>query len=691
MMLGRRAVLCAAGGGEGWLLPAGAAACAAFVCAVGMYVYVVRRRTAGAVALFGVCVLMFFFLFGCWRSASVWHAVRAEWPEGVRTYRAVLADVPRTRGRSVSAEVWAASSEGAAGDDVRKVSVTWLHDARSETLQAGDGIEFDAVVHRPRNRGNPEEFDYAEYLTVKGVGGQTFLTSSAWRRLSPAETAAVPLPPVAGMRLRALGWRDDLLRLYRQAGLQGDEYALLSAVTLGERSGLSRGLRRLYAEAGVSHVLALSGMHLGFLMILFNMLFVRCARRRVLQTAVALLALLSVWTYAFVAGLPASLVRASGMYSLMWGAALFGRQGFSVNALLTVVFAMLCIGPMYLYDVGFLLSVLAVAGILAVYPRGKDWRMMRARRTGWLCRSLWLSVSAQVLVLPLAAHVFGTVSLCSAVATLVISPLTALLLLSMPLLLVSGWVAPACSAFIAGVAGWSVRLQNGLLQWVAAWPLSVVEADLPLWPMLLVYALLGVLLTRRWWDTASWLKTLLAGTCLLALVWTVERRRNAVQPCIVFYNQSSCPAVHVIESAECSYLFPARAENVEERMDDIKRTFWRKKLSAPPVMVTGDYRDARVAARSGWVTTRQGVSFLLLSDDRWNLVSGRAAEVDYMLVCRGFTGDLQALSALFRPRCVVLDASLSARQRLRYKNDCRRLGWRFYDVESEGALKVALK
>lgn len=412
MILGRMAV-CRAGC-HAAVSFVGVVACAVCLCAVLCYV---RCKAAGEGApskrsmLFGLSVFLFFFLFGFWRSASVWCGTMVDWPAEERVYRAVLTEVPRVSERAVTAEALVRDAGENRDGRLRKVSLSFLRDTLSEQLGVGDCLLFRGTVRRPVNRGNPDEFDFATYLAVKGISGQVFLLPANW---SPAETDGASdmlLPWTARMRVGALKWRGRMLARYRQSGLHGTEYALFAAVTLGEKSGLSHGMRSLYAETGVSHVLALSGMHLGLLMMLFNFVFVRCVRRKVLRTFVGIAALLLMWVYVFVAGLPASLVRAAFMYTMMWGAVMCGRKGFSVNALSACAFVMVCISPMYLYDTGFQLSFLAMAGILTVYPFWQNLKIMRLPVAGWLFRSLWLSFSAQLFTLPLVAYCFGLFSL----------------------------------------------------------------------------------------------------------------------------------------------------------------------------------------------------------------------------------------------------------------------------------------
>lgn len=642
--------------------------------------------------LFGVAVCCFFFLFGLWRSASAWREVFDGLWDGERVFHAVLTEVPRRSERAVTAEALVAPCRSDAGNRLRRISLVFMRDTLSECLAVGDKIVFCAELRVPANKGNPEEFDYAEYLAVKGISGQVFLPSGRWRFSRLADDTELLLPFSERMRIKALMVRDRMLAMYRAAGLQGEELALLSALTLGEKSGLSSRLRDLYAETGVSHLLALSGMHLGFLMLFFHFLFVRCGRQRALQCCVGLLSFLLMWTYVFVAGLPASLVRAAAMYTLMWTAVLLGRKGISFNVLLASAFIMLCIRPPYLYDIGFQLSFLAMVGILTVFPVGKDWKVMRMRWTGWLFRSIWFSFSAQLFTVPLALYYFGMFSPYSIWATLIVSPLTAVLLSAMPLLLLSGWLFGVPFSFVVPVVKGVMKVQDVFLQGVSSLPFASLDADVSIFPVLSVYVLLLVLLARPLCSKVFWLKAVCGLFALFMIVSVVENRRNALRPCIIFYNNPSCPAVHVVESSRRSWLFTACPDCGTGRMSYIEKTFWKKKLSVPPVPVAGDYNNGFLSCSSGLVAMKGGVSFLMLYDGRWDgMTSPVCADVDYILLCHGYEGNLPSLARLFRPRCIVLDASLRSGERKRYKEACRAIGWRFYDMEIKGALKVALK
>lgn len=640
---------------------------------------------------FGCSAFLFIFFFGVWRSFEAWRQVQgAEWPEGRFAFRAVLLETPKPSARTVGAEALLCGGGNRMGAGGRKVWLSFPRDSLSRALRVGDEVWCRAQVRKPVNRGNPEEFDYVEYLSVQGISGRAFVRRGDWAVRPGGGACVAGLPLWTAWRVGALQWREKVVEVYREAGLRGEDLEFFAALTLGDQSGLSDELKEVYAGVGVSHVLALSGMHLTFLMGMLNVLLLNYCRSRRWRAVGVVLALLLIWGYTFLSGLPPSLVRATVMYSLMLAGSLLGRAGFSINSLALAAMLMLCVDPLLSYDVGFQLSFLAMAGILALCPRFLDLPLARRPWVGWVVQSLLVSFAAQLFTIPLVAYRFGTFAPYSALATLLVSPVTALLIYGMPVLLLSALLGLGSEAVSAAI-GFLEACQNGCLRLMMKWPGAVVHTDWGLCFTSLCYVALGVWIIQPFRYKAMRWKMVMAGAIGLFAAFHVCRWAGRVRPEVVFYNQPSCPAVHVIYSPSSSYLFTVARDSVRERMAYVAESFWQKKLTAAPLWVAGDFCDDAVAARQGLVRVRGGVSFLLLADNRWDgMAAKERADVDYLYVCRGFTGDLQSLSRLFRPRRVVLDASLWDSDRRRHAAVCRALGWPVYDMREEGALRIPL-
>ena len=204
--------------------------------------------------------------------------------------------------------------------------------------------------------------------------------------------------------------RGILLDRMYDSGVDGDAYAVVAAMALGDKSALTHELRDTYSVSGASHVLALSGLHLG---IIYCMLWLLLPHRRwpaVSQTII----LIVMWLYVLLVGMPVSVVRSAVMLTVYGLLSISHRNKMSVNALAFTAIVMLMWNPEWLFDIGFQLSFMAVLAILLFVPVFEDVFSARYLQEHRLVRYVWglvaVSVSAQIGVAPLLAYYFGRLS-----------------------------------------------------------------------------------------------------------------------------------------------------------------------------------------------------------------------------------------------------------------------------------------
>lgn len=236
------------------------------------------------------------------------------------------------------------------------------------------------------------------------------------------ETGEAPGP----VRRCALRTSESLLARLQQAGLQDEEMHLTAALLLGRRDGLDAGVKTKFRRVGASHLLALSGLHLGVIYGLSCMLCVRWVRFSRWRWLAIPLLIGGLWAYALVAGSPPSLVRAAGMLSVVCVAMLaFRRLPLLHNLFLAAIFLLFC-KPLLLCDVGFQLSFMAVLFIALVYVPLHAFFASWPLPLRWCGRLFLLSLAAQLGTLPLCAYYFHTFSLAGAVVSVAMVPLTSL-------------------------------------------------------------------------------------------------------------------------------------------------------------------------------------------------------------------------------------------------------------------------
>ena len=233
-----------------------------------------------------------------------------------------------------------------------------------------------------------------------------------------------------------LNQRSKLLERYADNGIDGDAYAVVAAMSLGDKSALTSDLKDAYSVSGASHVLALSGLHLGIIYMLLSMFL----PRRRWPALSQLMMILLVWAFVFLVGMSVSVVR-SAMMLTMYGLLSIGhRDKMSVNALCFTAIAMLMWNPDWLFDVGFQMSFMAVLAILLFVPLFEDvFSAQFLMEHRWIKR-VWglvaVSCSAQLGVAPLIAFYFGRFSTYFLLTNFIVVPAAMMILwLSMVALL----------------------------------------------------------------------------------------------------------------------------------------------------------------------------------------------------------------------------------------------------------------
>ena len=158
--------------------------------------------------------------------------------------------------------------------------------------------------------------------------------------------------------------REQLLQRFNDSGLDGDAYAVVAAMSLGDKSALTRDVKSAYSVSGASHVLALSGLHLGIIYMLLSLFL----PRRRWPALSQLLMILVVWAFVLLVGMPVSAVRSAVMLTIYGVLSIGRRNKMSVNVLAFTAFLMLMWNPAWLFDVGFQMSFMAVWAILLFVP-----------------------------------------------------------------------------------------------------------------------------------------------------------------------------------------------------------------------------------------------------------------------------------------------------------------------------------
>ena len=449
---------------------------------------------------FGVLAMSLFFLLGALSYSLSRHEVSYAWPSGERIYEARVIEPPRQRAHSTLClmQVEGFSDSSAWCGVHRKVYVYMEPTEAACSLLPGDLLLFKGCVHPPQNFSDGLTFDYARYVTLQGVSGTLYLSADCWKRVGEA-----PLS-IGDCMVRLRHW---LYAQYMHVAFDDDALGVLAALTLGERRLLSAEVRAVYADAGVTHALALSGLHVGVIygMLAFAM---RCmVRRRSLRWLRELLIISALWLFALMTGMSASVLRAVFMCTLYVIARWVSQDSSPLQVLTLAGMVMLLVRPFYLFDVGFQLSFMSMASILVVEPylelllrpsNSSSLPVPVSYRISVVCMSL----AAQLGTFPLVLYHFGTFPLYFLITNLLVVPLLTVLLLVAVLWWVLVLMRLPWADYLAHLLQWTVQWGNEGLACIARWPYAVLHIEYyPLSAVCFTYLFIAALVlsvVQRW-------------------------------------------------------------------------------------------------------------------------------------------------------------------------------------------------
>lgn len=330
-----------------------------------------------------------------------------------------------------------------------------LEDSAAAQLGWGDVLVWSAPLKPLQAPVNPGGFDYAHYQWQRGVLRAAFVRSDRWQLL---EVDSGPPPWLQS-------WRTSVEHyLYRI--LDEEVASIAMGFIMGDRSGIEQPSVDAFSTAGAMHVMAVSGLHVGLVYGLLQGLVPRFFLR-------PLLVLLGIWLYAGITGFSASAVRAGLMISFVVISPMMGRRNRSDQSLLWAAAVLLFIDPLEWQKLGFQLSFLAVAGILALQPMfqpvGREgWAPWR-----WVMGLISVSLAAQAATWPLSAHFFDVFPTYFLITNLWVIPYVTVLLYSgLFVLCVSIWFPwqPMLHIWSAAVRG-----MIWMMHQVTHWPVASIQ------------------------------------------------------------------------------------------------------------------------------------------------------------------------------------------------------------------------
>ncbi|WP_375235964.1 ComEC/Rec2 family competence protein [Winogradskyella sp.] len=373
---------------------------------------------------------------------------------------------------------------------------------------------------------NPFQFDYNNYLKQRNVYHQIYLSNDEFIELKNTSKS------INGY---ADTFRNRVNEKLKNYDFKTDVLAIINALLLGQRQDISPEIYNNYVNAGVIHILAVSGLHVGIIFLILNWLFKPLHRFKYGKHLIKpLLIILILWSFAFVAGLSPSVTRAVTMFSIVTCAQFLKRSTNIYNTISISIFLMLLVKPIYLFDVGFQMSYLAVLAIVSVQPMlYKLWKTPNLVIDKFW-QILTVTIAAQLGVAPLGLFYFHQFPGLFFISNLVIIPVLGIIL-GLGIFVIFLALLDSLPEVIAEVFSFIIDTLNAFIVWVAQFETFLLkDVSFSLYHLLVSYLVLISVIFLWKEKTTKYLNYALMSLLLYSSVMLYTKHQNSYNEFIIF-------------------------------------------------------------------------------------------------------------------------------------------------------------
>ncbi len=546
-----------------------------------------------------------------------------------------------------------------------KVILNLAIDSINENTQVDDELIVIALRQEVKSPLNPYQFNYRKYLEIQGIYHQLKLNAENHIQLeNPSKT----------IRGFAASLREKTIGQLRQANFGEDEFGIIQALFLGQRDTISEETYTDYKNAGAVHILAVSGLHIGILLLFLEFMLHRMELLPNGKTLKLVVIVFLLWGFAFLAGLSASVVRAVTMFSFVAYALYLNSPSNTFNILaLSMFFILLVFDPMLLFNVGFQMSYAAVFAIVWVYPiLQKFWYPKN-----WLIRQVWqllsISIAAQVGVLPISLYYFHQFPGLFFISNLLIVPFLGLILglgIIVIALIVFNIAPNSLIEFYNSIIG----LMNSVIKWVAQQEAFIFK-NIPFdsVQLVLTYCLLISMIWIFTKNTFKRTQTFLI--CFIGLqLWSIYNQQKT-------YEKEQLLLVHQTKN---SILAHQKGTQLIVFTND----------SSATKNFTSSFQIHERVEKLNYYSIRNSYKFNdqnIVLIDSFGVYDLKPKNVDYLILTQSPKINLERLITHLQPKKILADGSNYNSYVNRWKKTCSHKKLPFHYTSEKGAFELKLE
>ncbi len=528
---------------------------------------------------------------------------------------------------------------------------------------------------------NPKQFNYQSYLANHQIYHQIYVSNNE----------SIVIDDGGGNDLFKLvnKSRLKLSEVLSNGDFNSQQLAVCSSLLLGDKSSMDHELQQSFVKAGVMHVLAVSGLHVGILFLVVSRLLYFMDTTKWLKLFKLLIVISVLWFYAFITSLSPSVMRATTMFSFFALGHFLGRSTNVFNTLAASAFLLLILNPLMIFKMGFQLSYLAVLGIVLIFPKIYSLLVFKSKLVDSIWQLICVSISAQAATFSLSIFYFHQFPNYFLLANVLVLPFIPLII-NFGLALFVFDMAPFIREPIILFLKFIVDILIKIIDFVQAIPNSIIGLLYIHWyEVIIIYALLGFVLLAVYLNSIRYV--VYALFLVIALQWFhwIDLKKQVANQQIIFYSINKHTAFGAVNGKTGTFFM----DNIL-KYDLKKQAFY---VNNHWSYLDLDQRhlinlDSAFQSEICWKKNHHVQLFdqrLLWVNEGFNLMeSNIAIELDYCLLSSYIPLDILLKS--YHPKLIILDGALTYYDEQRLEKELNDEGIQWHHLKKDGALVVYL-
>ncbi len=564
-----------------------------------------------------------------------------------------------------------------------KIIIYFKKELINNKLNYGDLIIAKINLNKIEPVKNPFAFNYKKYLNFKNINYQGYLQQCEWKLIKKEQGNVL-----FNYAIKSRQYFNSILNKYIQSE---NENAVANALILGNKNELSTEIKNAYSGTGAIHVLAVSGLHVGIILILLNLFFgLIKSNNKSINLVKTILMLFGIWGFALITGAAPSVVRAATMLSLVIVGKQLNRSPNIYNTIAAAAFLMLLWNPYQIVDVGFQLSFLALIGIIYFQPIVYKWWYIQNPVFDWVWKLASVAIAAQITTLPISFYYFHQFPVYFLLSGIVVIP-AATIILWLGILLFVFSMFPPVATVIGFVLEKFLFLVNSLIYLIMQLPGSLIKG---IWigagSVLLLYLMISVFIYANETKKTKWLMYATSIFLLFNINHSFQSFKTTTHSKIQVYHSNKNSIIDIFDgnyltsitnkSADPSDIdFATQNNRWANRIKSHKKTSFKIDL----------INDDHVLYQNGFIHYKGKTIFVPYQNVE--LETPTPIKVDYVLIRDNCRIPPKKLFESIQPKEVILDASNHRWTLKKWETYLNRNDMKYYNIVEKGAMTIEIE